>query len=414
MNTRSPFVGPGAAGLSADPPERYRDNYARYLALGGQQGLADDLQGFVAGGANTGDLARFWFFSLAFDQIVKEGLGGDLAELGVYKGATASLLAAYARRLGATAWLLDTYEGFDPKDLTGFDADIRAQDFTDTSLAAVRARVGDDNVQFVKGYFPASASQLPADGRYCLVHLDCDLYAPMASALAYFYPRLVPGGFLIAHDYSSLHWSGAETAIDEFFLDKPECPMPLPDGAGSVAVRKLRPPDRHGSWLDRRRRAVLGADWAEAANGGLIPLLGEGWSGPEPWGVWGVGERHVLYAPLPAGAGDLALELDVEAVTGPGRLEQTVAVAVDGREVEPWTFSLENNRAVRSAPMPARRGRRGRTVALTFTPQSVMPASDVHDCADRRSLGLGLHRLRWRPSDKPARPGFRFWRAGKP
>ena len=407
MSPRSPFVGPDAVGLSADPPERYRDNYARYLALGGQPGLADDLQGFVAGGANTGDLARFWFFSLAFDQIVKEGLSGDLAELGVYKGNTASLLAAYARRLDATAWLLDTYEGFDPKDLTGFDADIRAQDFTDTSLAAVRARVGDDHVEFVKGYFPASASQLPADGRYCLVHLDCDLYAPMASALAYFYPRLVPGGFLIAHDYSSLHWSGAETAVDEFFLDKPECPMPLPDGAGSVAIRKLRSPG--DNWLDRRRRAVLGADWAEAAHGGLIPLLGEGWSGPESWGVWGVGERHVLHAPAPTRGGDLVLEFDVEAVVGPGRPEQVVAVAVDGREAGRWTFTLADHRAIRSVQLPARR--RGGAVTLTFTPQSVMAASDVHDCADPRTLGLGLHRLRWRPADK--RPGLRFWRASK-
>ncbi len=405
MSDENPFLGPAAAGLSASPPQRYRDNYQRYLALGGRLRLADDLKGFLAEGGNAGDLARFYSFSLAFDQIVKEGLEGDLAELGVYKGATASLLAAYARRLGTTAWLLDTYEGFDAKDLTGFDADIRAQDFTDTSLAAVRAVVGDDHVEYVKGYFPDTASQLPRDGRYCLVHLDCDLYAPMASALAYFYPRLVPGGFLIAHDYSSLHWSGAETAIDEFFLDKPECPLPLPDGAGSVAIRKLRPPDRRGDWLERKRRAVLGVAWAQAADGALAPLLGEGWSGPEPWGVWGVGARHVMHVPLP-GFFDPVLELDVEAVIGPGRDQQVIEVAVDGRPLDRWTFSLEDNRTVRAVRLPT--GRKGRTVTLAFTPASVMRACDVHDCPDPRTLGLGVHRLRWRQPDKPA--GFRFWR----
>ncbi|HEY2481912.1 MAG TPA: TylF/MycF/NovP-related O-methyltransferase, partial [Caulobacteraceae bacterium] len=134
MSDQSPFHGPAAAGLSADPPQRYRDNYARYLALGGQTGLEADLRGFLAGQDNNGDLARFYVFSLAFDQIVKEGLGGDFAELGVYKGATAILLAAYARRRGATAHLLDTFEGFDAKDLTGFDAGIEAESFADTSL----------------------------------------------------------------------------------------------------------------------------------------------------------------------------------------------------------------------------------------------------------------------------------------
>jgi hypothetical protein len=416
MSEESPFHGPAAARLSAAPPQRYRDNYARYLALGGQPGLEADLKGFLAGGAHDGDLARFYFFSLAFDQIVKEGLGGDFAELGVYKGNTAILLAAYARRRGATAYLLDTYEGFDAKDLTGFDAGIEAQSFTDTSLEAVRAFVGDDNVKYVKGHFPGSAARLPKEGRYCLVHLDCDLYAPMASALAYFYPRLVPGGFLIVHDYSSLHWSGAETAVDEFFGDKPECPLPLPDGCGSVAVRKLRPLGPEGSWLDHKRRALLGADWADAANGKLVALLGEGWSGPEPWGVWGVGDRHIMHVPLPGdGRSDPTLELDVEAVVSPVRGRQVVAVRADGRDLDQWTFTLDDNRGVRRLRLP--RGRRDRkaSVTLTFAPLSVMPACDVHDCGDPRALGLGLHRMRWAepPSGEPGRRSLRFWRSGK-
>jgi hypothetical protein len=243
---------------------------------------------------------------------------------------------------------------------------------------------------------------LPPDGRYCLVHLDCDLYAPMTSALAYFYPRLVPGGFLMAHDYSSLHWSGAETAIDEFFLDKPECPLPLPDSAGSVAIRKLRPPDRRGDWLDRKRRTVLGAEWTDAAEGRIASLLGEGWSGPEPWGVWGVGARHVMHLPLPAFPNPV-LELEVEAVIGPGRAQQVIDVAVDGRPLDQWTFSLEDNRAVRSVSLPTRRTRRGRTAILSFTPTSVMRACDVHDSPDRRTLGLGIHRLRWREPEKRGR-----------
>lgn len=184
-------------------------------------------------------MARFFFFCLVCDQIEKEGLKGDLAELGVYKGNTAILLATLARRIGATAYLLDTFGGFDASDLQGIDSDKRME-FEDTSLGAVRSLVGEANVRFVAGHFPASSGQIPADRRFCLVHLDCDLYAPFSAALAYFYPRLVPGGFLVMHDYLSLHWNGAEQAVDEFFADKPEAIIPIPDGAGTVVVRKCR------------------------------------------------------------------------------------------------------------------------------------------------------------------------------
>ena len=80
------------------------------------------------------------FLSLAFDQIGKEQLPGDFAELGVYKGQTAAILARHARRLGRKAWLLDTFEGFDKKDFTGIDAGTSRM-FDDTSLEAV-ARAG--------------------------------------------------------------------------------------------------------------------------------------------------------------------------------------------------------------------------------------------------------------------------------
>src|SRR5207248_7887845 len=103
---------------------------------------------------------------LALDQIMKEELPGDLAEIGVYRGETATLIATIARRLGKAAWLLDTFEGFDPRDLQGIDYGQNEQ-FNDTSLDSVRSLVGDDNVHFIKGYFPDTAVQMPSDLSYC-------------------------------------------------------------------------------------------------------------------------------------------------------------------------------------------------------------------------------------------------------
>jgi O-methyltransferase len=93
-------------------------------------------------------------------------------------------------------------------------------------------------VSFIKGRFPGTANAIPDAERFCLVNLDCDLYAPFSAALQYFYPRLLPGGFLIMHDYSSLHWPLIEKAVDEFFADKPERPILIPDKSGTAVVRK--------------------------------------------------------------------------------------------------------------------------------------------------------------------------------
>lgn len=225
-------------------PQRYEHNYPKYIEQGGLVRPGLDVSSFVTANgvvdpARCADTARYYFFCLAFDHIVKEGLRGHFAELGVDKGHTAALLAAFARRIGVTLYALDTFEGFSEQDLKNIDAG-RKIEFTDTSLERVRATVGEDHVRFIKGHFPGSTSQMPDDLTFSFVHIDCDLYAPTRSALEYFYPRMTPGGFIVIHDYHSLFWDGLEKAVDEFFHDKPETVLPVPDACGTVAVRKVK------------------------------------------------------------------------------------------------------------------------------------------------------------------------------
>ena len=385
----------------ADPPQRFSSNYQRYRERGGAVRFEEDVAGFVATGKNNGDMARYYFFCLALDQIMKEELPGDLAEIGVYRGETATLIATIARRLGKAAWLLDTFEGFDPRDLQGIDYGQNEQ-FDDTSLDSVRALVGDDNVHFIKGYFPDTAVQMPSDLSYCLVHVDCDLYNPVRAALDYFYPRLVPGGFLLVHDYSSLHWDGAEQAVDEFFADKPESPIPLTDGAGTIAIRKHKSADLSQSWYVQKRRAAFAQGWVDASNAGPTRLfLSDGWAQPEEWGVWGVGERHILklYPPNPI-ANRVKLECDVHVVLSGPRKSQRVDVFADDRLIDTWDFTAACNRAVRSLTVPTPRPG-SEMVAIEFRPHSIATPAELDPSnIDTRPLGLALHRLRW---SSPAR-----------
>jgi hypothetical protein len=379
----------------AAPPQRYSSNYANYVARGGMVKPIEDASGFAAGG--KGDAARFFFFCLVLDQLDKEGLAGDLAELGVYKGYTATLLATISRRLGKTAYLFDTFEGFHPSDLRGIDAG-KGDQFRDTSVEAVKALVGEDSVQYVKGFFPESTGQICGDITYCLVHIDCDLYAPALSALQYFYPRMIPGGFIIIHDYSSLGWSGAERAVDEFFADKVESIIPLPDSAGSAIVRKAKTAGAADNWRIRKSRMVFNDTWTSPAHNGLAEVIGAGWSVPETWGVWGVGSSHELALYPPDACRYLILDFDVHVPLIEQQASQEVVVLVNEKEVARWHFSTETNRGVRTIVVNPDRATNGNLglLRVEFRPRSLVKPNQFNPSnTDSRDLGMALHRLRF-------------------
>lgn len=166
-------------------------------------------------------------------ETVRQHVPGCLAEVGVYKGDASHFLhlALPDRRL----YLFDTFEGFPDEDLEG-GADER---FRDTSLPYVKARLGDtENVIFREGHFPDTTQGLE-DERFAFVLLDLDLFAPTKAGLEFFYPRMAAGGYFILHDYNSPESNYAVSrAADEFFLDKPEYLVAVPDRWGTVLTRK--------------------------------------------------------------------------------------------------------------------------------------------------------------------------------
>jgi O-methyltransferase len=50
---------------------------------------------------------------------------------------------------------------------------------------------------------------------------------------------MAPGGVMLLHDYGSGMWPGATRAIDEFFVDKPERPIVMPDKCGTAVIRRM-------------------------------------------------------------------------------------------------------------------------------------------------------------------------------
>ncbi len=190
---------------------------------------------------NAGDTNRLWSFILNIKQILAEDIKGDFAELGVWRGNTAAILAHYASLNNRKVYLFDTFEGFDQKDLGGIDSD-KKMEFGDTSIDMVKNVIGSSSssCEFIKGYFPNSLMGFHKNNKYSVVSLDCDLYEPMKAGLEYFYEHLSLGGIFFLHDYSNIHWDGSKKAIDEFCRDKNEYLILMPDKAGSAFIRKSR------------------------------------------------------------------------------------------------------------------------------------------------------------------------------
>jgi O-methyltransferase len=156
------------------------------------------------------------------------GIAGDIAEIGVFRGGTARLLAKTSAPAGKTVHLFDTFAGMPSVDPS---ADLhQAGDFANTSLDAVQAYLRDcSNVRLYQGIFPATAQ--PIEQRtFALVHIDVDIYPSVLSCCAFFYPRMERAGMMIFDDYGFLSCPGAKRAVDEFFAGKPEVPIYLPTG----------------------------------------------------------------------------------------------------------------------------------------------------------------------------------------
>ncbi|MEO7981557.1 MAG: TylF/MycF/NovP-related O-methyltransferase [Sporichthyaceae bacterium] len=162
------------------------------------------------------------------------GLDGDVAEVGVYRGGTALLIARAVER-GTRVHLFDTFTGMPDADVT---RDMhRAGDFADTSLEAVRSLFADNpDVVLHPGFFPDTAAP-EGDRKFRLVHVDVDIHRSVLDCCEFFYPRLVPGGVLVFDDYGWTSTVGARDAVDDFFSGRYETPVYLPTGQALVLKR---------------------------------------------------------------------------------------------------------------------------------------------------------------------------------
>jgi len=157
---------------------------------------------------------------------------GDVAEVGVYKGDTAKMLAEIFKNTEKKIKLYDTFEG-----LPGKASPLRPQTtFADTSIEEVKEYLKDyPMVSFYKGRFPDSVQN--ENSTYCLVHLDADIAETIKTGLEYFYPKMTPMGIIVIDDYRSKIWPEVTAVADKFAKEHNNHILHLA-GAKGVIIKK--------------------------------------------------------------------------------------------------------------------------------------------------------------------------------
>ncbi len=184
------------------------------------------------------DHIRMSTLELCFDEIIRNNVNGNVAEIGVYKG-------DFAKRLNylfsdRSLYLFDTFSGFDSKDSnkeTSSGYSTADQNFSDTSVDMVLSKMPNLKKCIIKkGYFPDTAIDI--NDTFCFVSIDADLYNPILEGLKYFYPRLEKGGYIFIHDFNNDEYKGAKDAVLEYCKQNNISYVPISDSGGTVVINK--------------------------------------------------------------------------------------------------------------------------------------------------------------------------------
>jgi len=172
-----------------------------------------------------------------FAEMVKN-LEGDFVECGVNTGAYSRAVIEYIdfRSTNKTFYLLDTFEGLDPTQITEQEKLAGIQVYLthyNNVYEQVKATFIDFNVRVIKGIVPYTLGKCDAE-KISYLSIDMNSVEPEIAAINFFWKKIVTGGVVILDDYGFPMHINQKVAFDEFFKNEKQSILCLPTGQGII------------------------------------------------------------------------------------------------------------------------------------------------------------------------------------
>lgn len=169
------------------------------------------------------------------EQVLADGVPGDLIETGVWRGGAAIFMRGVLRAYGVTdrtVWVADSFAGLPAPEIATYPLDAEwlpsagciAVDIQTVQRNFERYGLLDAHVQFLQGWFKDTLPTAPIT-HLAVLRLDGDLYESTWDALTHLYPKVSQGGFVLIDDYNyascrqAVHDYRARHGIDAPILD---------------------------------------------------------------------------------------------------------------------------------------------------------------------------------------------------
>ena len=185
------------------------------------------------------DIRDFMDVCQLLKSIADNGVPGDVAEFGSYRGHSGYLLASLmaALNLDKRLYLFDTFDAFpeEPLGIDRFWSGSHPVDFT-----TVRRKFDAfPFVGFIQGDFTQTFESAGVQ-RLALAYVDCDAYRATAYLIRRLFPDvLAPGGIMVFEDYGHAPLLGNRAAVHDYFDRHPGCVQFFSQFSGCYIVVKL-------------------------------------------------------------------------------------------------------------------------------------------------------------------------------
>ena len=148
-----------------------------------------------------------------------EKAGGDVIEIGVYRGSSSALIGLKMKMNGSGDQLFccDTFEGV--VKASEHDGFYKGGEHKNTSVKSVEELLNKDfgiqNVTILKGIFPEETGHAVENHCFRLCHIDVDTYQSAREIAEWIWPRLNTGGVVVFNDFGYPRTQGITKLVEE-------------------------------------------------------------------------------------------------------------------------------------------------------------------------------------------------------